>query len=164
MAQKPLETIDKPVTTEQTTTKQADTSVRPTAQSATTSTKAATTADRTEATTPTPSPLDEAVSLEEELLSLSEMSEDFIELKYQERAEFLQFRRRWSMALLGVVYIIVFFDIIFLIAVGLGWLSYLDEWLVRIIFIGNFIEVIGLARIVVDFLFKLPPTEVGNTR
>ncbi len=144
MAEKPTETIAKPAATEQAVTKQADTSATPTTD---------TTA------TPTPSPLDEAVSLEEQLLSLSEMSEDFIELKYQERAEFLQFRRRWSMALLGVVYIIVFFDIIFLIAVGLGWLSYLDEWLVRIIFIGNFIEVIGLARIVVDFLFKLPPTE-----
>jgi hypothetical protein len=102
----------------------------------------------------------EAISLEEELISLSEMSEDFVELKYQERAEYLQFRRRWSMALLGVVYIIVFFDILFLLAVGSGILQYQDEWLVRLIFVGNFIEVVGLARIVVDFLFKEPPSKL----
>ncbi len=111
-----------------------------------------------------PDRMQDLVSLEDELLELSELGEDFVELKYQERAEFLQFRRRWSMALLGVVYIIVIFDILFLIAVGLGWLSYLDEWLVRIIFIGNFIEVIGLARIVVDFLFKLPPADAAKAR
>lgn len=79
------------------------------------------------------------------------------ELRIQEKAEFLQFRKNWSKNLLYLVIFIVIFNAAFLIAVGMKWLVFLDEWLVRIIITGSFVEVLGLAKIVVDFLFKEPP-------
>jgi len=78
-------------------------------------------------------------------------------LVLEEKSDFLSLRKWWSKALLIVVYIIVVFDMVFLVLVGLGVLQYHDEWLVRLILAGNFVEVLGLAKIVVDFLFKEPP-------
>ncbi|MFA9288599.1 MAG: hypothetical protein ACEQSA_01835 [Weeksellaceae bacterium] len=79
------------------------------------------------------------------------------ELRLREKTDFLSFRKEWSRNLLYLVVFIVVFTALFLIAVGLGWLSFMDEWLVRIIIAGSFVEVLGLAKIVVDFLFKEPP-------
>ncbi len=81
------------------------------------------------------------------------------ELRLREKSEFLAFRKQWSRYLLILVIAIVVFNAIFLIAVGKGWLRFQDEWLVRIIITGSFVEVLGLAKIVVDFLFKEPPTK-----
>ena len=81
------------------------------------------------------------------------------ELRVQERSEFLQFRKTWSRNLLYLVIFIVGFNALFLIAVGLRWLTFMDEWLVRIIITGSFVEVLGLAKIIVDFLFKEPPKD-----
>jgi hypothetical protein len=79
------------------------------------------------------------------------------ELRLKEKSEFLNFRRQWSTYLLSLVVIIVVFNALFLIAIGMKILQFDDEWLVRIIFTGSFVEVLGLAKIVVDFLFKEPP-------
>lgn len=76
------------------------------------------------------------------------------ELGLRERIEFLDFRKEWSRNLLLLVIFIVVFNSLFLITIGLGWLRFQDEWLVRIIFTGSFIEVLGLAKIVVEFLFR----------
>lgn len=81
------------------------------------------------------------------------------ELRLREKSEFLAFRKQWSRYLLMLVIAIVVFNAIFLVAVGKKWLQFQDEWLVRIIISGSFIEVLGLAKIVVDFLFKEPPTK-----
>lgn len=81
------------------------------------------------------------------------------ELRLREKSEFLAFRKQWSRYLLILVIAIVVFNALFLIAVGKGWLQFKDEWLVRIIISGSFVEVLGLAKIVVDFLFKEPPTK-----
>jgi len=78
-------------------------------------------------------------------------------LLLRERTEFLYFRRQWSKYLLLIFVFIVIFNAIFLVVIGLGWLKFADEWLVRIIFGGSFVEALGLAKIVVDFLFKEPP-------
>lgn len=79
------------------------------------------------------------------------------QLQLKEKSEFLEFRKQWSKNLLTLVILIVIFNALFLVAVGLKWLTFLDEWLVRIIITGSFVEVLGLAKIVVDFLFKEPP-------
>lgn len=76
------------------------------------------------------------------------------ELGLREQIEFLNFRKEWSQKLLLLVVFIVVFNALFLIVVGLGWLNYADEWLVRIVLTGSFIEVLGLAKIVVEFLFR----------
>jgi hypothetical protein len=76
------------------------------------------------------------------------------ELGLREQIEFLNFRKEWSQKLLLLVIFIVAFNALFLVIVGLGWLQYTDEWLVRIVITGSFIEVLGLAKIVVEFLFR----------
>jgi hypothetical protein len=76
------------------------------------------------------------------------------ELGLREQIEFLNFRKEWSQKLLLLVVFIVAFNALFLVIVGLGWLNYADEWLVRIVITGSFIEVLGLAKIVVEFLFR----------
>lgn len=81
------------------------------------------------------------------------------ELRLREKSEFLAFRKQWSRYLLILVIAIVIFNALFLVAVGKKWLQFQDEWLVRIIITGSFVEVLGLAKIVVDFLFKEPPTK-----
>jgi hypothetical protein len=79
------------------------------------------------------------------------------ELNLKEKSEILGFRKKWSNNLLWLVVVIVVFNGLFLLAIGRDLLQYQDEWLVRIIFAGSFIEVLGLAKIVVEFLFKEPP-------
>ncbi len=81
----------------------------------------------------------------------------FEKLSVQEKFDFLAYRKQWSTYLLTLVIAIVGFNMMFLVTIGLGWLQFSDEWLVRIIFTGSFVEVLGLAKIVVDFLFKEPP-------
>lgn len=76
------------------------------------------------------------------------------ELGIRERIEFLNFRKSWSEKLLILVISIVIFNAAFLLLVGFGVLRFEDEWLVRIIITGGFLEVLGLAKIVVEFLFK----------
>lgn len=102
--------------------------------------------------------------LEEEIKITSQAAEERVsvklqyeELRLREKAEFLEFRKKWSNYLLMLVLFIVFFNSLFLILVGYQIISFEDEWLVRIIVTGSFVEVLGLAKIVVDFLFKEPP-------
>lgn len=88
---------------------------------------------------------------------LEHIKVEFEKLSLQEKFEFLSYRKQWSTYLLTLVIAIVAFNAMFLVTIGLGWLQFQDEWLVRIIFTGSFVEVLGLAKIVVDFLFKEPP-------
>jgi organic radical activating enzyme len=85
------------------------------------------------------------------------------ELILREKSEILGFRKKWSNNLLWLVVSIVVFNAMFLLAIGRNLLAYSDEWLVRIIFAGSFIEVLGLARIVVQFLFKEPPKNLDQS-
>lgn len=96
---------------------------------------------------------------EEALAEEAKYKAKYKELQLREKSEFLQFRKHWSKNLLWLVVFIVVFNAFFLIAVGLQWLKFLDEWLVRLIVTGSFVEVLGLAKIIVDFLFKEPPKE-----
>lgn len=99
----------------------------------------------------------EADVAEEALEERALVKLQFEELRLQEKSEFLQFRKQWSKYLLLLVVFIVFFNSVFLLAVGGGQLRFADEWLVRIIVTGGFVEVLGLAKIIVDFLFKEQP-------
>lgn len=83
-----------------------------------------------------------------------ELELKFKELQLNAEQDFFSFRKQWSQILLYLVIFIVIFQSVFLLAVGLKWLVFSDEWLVRIIITGTFAEVLGLAKIVVDFLFK----------
>jgi len=102
--------------------------------------------------------LEETV-IEDAQMQTKEFELKLLELKLQEKSEFLEFRRQWSHYLLILLVAIVVFNAIFLLAVGKNILTFTDEWLVRIIISGSFLEVLGLAKIVVDFLFKQQPKQ-----
>lgn len=104
-----------------------------------------------------PQPLIEATVIEDASTNLEKLKLQLETLNLQEKSEFLSYRKQWSTYLLTLVIAIVAFNAMFLVTIGLGWLQFSDEWLVRIIFTGSFVEVLGLAKIVVDFLFKEPP-------
>lgn len=96
-------------------------------------------------------------AIEETVIEDANIKLDELKLKIQEKSEFLSYRRQWSKYLLTLLIAIVLFNAMFLVTIGLGWLQFNDEWLVRIIITGSFVEVLGLAKIVVDFLFKEQP-------
>lgn len=100
--------------------------------------------------------IEETVIIDAET-DLKQLELQLEKLNLQEKFEFLSYRKQWSAYLLTLVVMIVIFNAFFLIAIGLDILQFQDEWLVRIIFVGSFLEVLGLAKIVVDFLFKEPP-------
>lgn len=101
----------------------------------------------------TPLYVKEYTAIDESILTESYYDVRAKEIGIRERIEFLDFRKEWSRNLLWLVIFIVAFNAVFLIAIGMRWLTFEDEWLVRIIFLGSFIEVLGLAKIVVEFLF-----------
>lgn len=104
-----------------------------------------------------PKPIIEATVIEDATTDLEKLRLQLETLNLQEKSEFLAYRKQWSTYLLTLVIAIVTFNAMFLLTIGLGWLQFTDEWLVRIIVTGSFVEVLGLAKIVVDFLFKDPP-------
>ena len=71
----------------------------------------------------------------------------------RENEEYLDNRKLWSAALLGCIITMLIFSLYLTILVGLKILIFTDEWLLRLIYISFFAEIIGLAKIVVDFLF-----------
>jgi len=99
----------------------------------------------------------EEVAIEQTTFADANMELEELRLKIQEKSEFLSYRKQWSKYLLLLLVAIVVFNAAFLVSIGLGWLTFADEWLVRIIITGSFVEVLGLAKIVVDFLFKEQP-------
>lgn len=107
-----------------------------------------------------PQPIIEATVIENATTDLEKLKLQLETLNLQEKSDFLAYRKQWSTYLLSLVIAIVAFNAMFLITIGLGWLQFADEWLVRIIITGSFVEVLGLAKIVVDFLFKDPPQQL----
>ena len=96
-------------------------------------------------------------AVEETVIEDANIKLEELKLKIQEKSEFLSYRRQWSRYLLTLLVVIVVFNAAFLVSIGVELLTFKDEWLVRIIITGSFVEVLGLAKIVVDFLFKEPP-------
>lgn len=103
-----------------------------------------------------PAQIEETV-IEKAETETSQLERQLEELQLKEKAEFLSFRKLWSTYLLALVIFLSVFYAFFLIAVGKEWLRFTDEWLVRIIVTGGFAQIIALAKIVVDFLFKEQP-------
>jgi len=74
-------------------------------------------------------------------------------LELRERKEYLDQRKTWSIALLIVILLLVLFTFLFTLEVGVGNWAFKDEWLVRLVYVTFFASIIGLANIVVNFLF-----------
>lgn len=64
-------------------------------------------------------------------------------------------REEWSVFIRWMIFLLIFIQIVCVVAIGLGWLSYKgNETLTWIFFSETFAQVVGLAWLVVKFLFN----------
>jgi hypothetical protein len=67
--------------------------------------------------------------------------------------QFFELRKRWSNYLVIALFIILAYNVLLVLAVGLGYLRFVDEWFLRIVLTANIADIIGLIYLVVKFLF-----------
>ncbi|MFH1523188.1 MAG: hypothetical protein ABIE43_05235 [Patescibacteria group bacterium] len=75
-------------------------------------------------------------------------------LTIKERKEIIKMRRHWSYWLLGVIIAVVIFDFFVILAVGFKWMSFQSNVIVPVFVGESLIKTLGLAFIVVNFLFN----------
>jgi hypothetical protein len=77
-----------------------------------------------------------------------------VELSVSERKDILAMRKLWASVFLVVIFAILFFEIGLTVAVGLGYLKFVDEWFLRIIILGGIAQILAMPYLVTQFLFK----------
>lgn len=107
------------------------------------------------------SPIDFELN-EDNLLPSTSLITQKLELELKEYNLYLDSRKVWSAHIRAMVWIIIGMNIIFIIFVGFGWWNFKNPWLGRIIFAGNFTDVLGLAFILVKHLY--PEKDHKNPR
>lgn len=76
--------------------------------------------------------------------------------KALERKDIREMRRSWSKWILRAILVIIAFDLVIVFFAGFGWMKF--EGVILPIFIGeSLIQVLGLAVIIVGFLFNKSP-------
>lgn len=76
------------------------------------------------------------------------------ELKAQERAQLIIMRGGWSKWVLYLLCFIVITDTLFVYFVGLRWLNFSNEYVIPTLIGEGLLKTIGLAYIIVHFLFS----------
>ncbi|MEK7102314.1 MAG: hypothetical protein AAB579_01035 [Patescibacteria group bacterium] len=71
-----------------------------------------------------------------------------------ERLKIIEMRSSWSTWLLRVIIGIVVFDFFVIVAVGYGWMTFKSDFIVPFFVGESFFKTIGLAVIVVRYLFN----------
>lgn len=95
------------------------------------------------------------VNLEGETkFSLLQREKNQTQLDLKERIEVIRMRGVWSYWLLGVIVAIVFFDFVVILAVGFKWIIFDKSYIVPFFVGESLIKTLGLALIVVRFLFN----------
>lgn len=70
------------------------------------------------------------------------------------REQFFQLRGNWSGWLIGWISALIIFEIALTLAVGLGYLNYLEyKWFLPIVFGQSFLQIIGMGVVIVKFLY-----------
>lgn len=70
------------------------------------------------------------------------------------RRAFFRLRRHWSAALMIWISLFIIFHVGITLGVGLGWLDFLEyQWLVPLITVENFLQIVGMGYVVVRFLY-----------
>ncbi len=70
------------------------------------------------------------------------------------RVAFFKLRHQWSCAVMAWISCFLLFHITLTVAVGLGWLDFLKyQWLVPLITVENFLQIVGMGYVVVRFLY-----------
>jgi len=85
-------------------------------------------------------------------LELDERSTLF-KLRAEERTNIIQMRKSWSCWILRAILLVVIADILLIFLLGFGVLSFRDQWYVPAFIAESLMKVLGLAWIIVKFLF-----------
>lgn len=85
----------------------------------------------------------------------SKLEEDSEEqrTKLEEWKSIIEMRKRWSTWILGAIILVLVFDIVFILLLGFDLISY-KNGIVPVFATEGLIKVVGLAYIVVNFLFN----------
>ena len=74
---------------------------------------------------------------------------------------FFKLRKHWSAALMVWISSFIVFHVSITIAVGLGTLDFLEyQWLIPLITVENFLQIVGMGYVVVRFLY---PNGINTT-
>ena len=77
---------------------------------------------------------------------------------------FFKLRKHWSAALMIWISSFIVFHISITIAVGLGTLDFLEyQWLIPLITVENFLQIVGMGYVVVRFLYPNGINTTGTT-
>lgn len=76
------------------------------------------------------------------------------EIEAREQEDIIQMRRAWSRWLLACIVGLVIFDAIIILSLGLGLMSFAQDYLVPVFIGESLLKIFGLAFIVVEFLFN----------
>lgn len=83
-------------------------------------------------------------------------------IKLEGLKTYYEMRKVWGDFLKKCLAIILAFNILLVIFVGLGFLKYTDDWFLRIVLTTNLADIIGLVYLVVNFLFSNQPEKNDN--
>lgn len=75
-------------------------------------------------------------------------------LNRQERADIMRMRKGWSLWILACIVGIVLFDFLLVFLLGFGVMKFEGQWEFPAFIADGVIKIIGLAAIVVNFLFN----------
>lgn len=76
----------------------------------------------------------------------------------------LMLRSRWSRFMMLMVAVMIFFQMLLFVAVGLEWLTFSDQWIARLVLPGTFAEILGFVYIIITYLFPTPKQDVSKTQ
>lgn len=97
------------------------------------------------------------------LQSRREQQSTEVQIRLDGLQKYFEMRSTWGDFLKSCLKVILGFNIVLVIAVGLGLLKYDDEWFLRIVLTTNLADIIGLVYLVVKFLFSNQVEEKDTT-
>lgn len=75
-------------------------------------------------------------------------------LELKEKSDIIGMRRAWSNWILGVIIFVTFFDVLIITLLGFGIMKFDSQYALPAIITESIVKVIGLAYIIVNFLFN----------
>jgi len=83
----------------------------------------------------------------------------YLDLRWQEieasgREDYFKLRKEWSTFLKRLLGVLVAFQIILTILIGMGWLDFLNyKWFIGMVVVETFLQIAGMCFVVIWFLF-----------
>jgi len=100
-----------------------------------------------------PSDLAEKFAIQEKITFLQRENNN-TQLDLKERNDIIRMRRRWANWLLVAILAIIVFDFFVIACVGFGWMKFNKGYIIPFFVGESLIKTLGLAIIVVKFLFN----------